>query len=89
MYLRGDLLVADVNEYLELDLPEDHDALSGLVISELERKPKVGDEIEIGKVNIRIESLADPGVSEISLLPPSQEQEDEDVFIEWELGEHD
>lgn len=89
IYLRGDLLVADVNEYLELDLPENHDTLSGLVISELERKPKVGDEIEIGKVNIRIESLADPGVSEISLLLPPQEQENEGVFIEWELGEHD
>lgn len=89
IYLRGDLLVSDVNEYLELDLPENHDTLSGLVISELGGKPQVGDEVEIGKVNIRVESLADPGVSEISLLLPPQEQEDEDAFIEWELGEHD
>jgi putative hemolysin len=88
IYLRGDLLVSDVNEYLELELPEDNaDTLSGLVFSLLGRPPEVGDQVEVGKTVIRVEALDDPGVSEISLeLPPTDSQT---PFIEWEVADHD
>jgi putative hemolysin len=88
VYLRGDLLVTDVNEYLELNLPEDHDTLSGLVLSELGRRAKIGDEVSVGNTSLRVEALADPGVSEVSItLPPKEESEDS--FIEWEVIDHD
>jgi len=67
VHLRGDLLVADVNEYLLLDLPDNADTLGGLVLSQLGRPPEVGDEIAIGETVIRVESMADLGVSEVSL----------------------
>ncbi len=67
VHLRGDLLVADVNEYLQLDLPDTADTLGGLVLSRLGRPPEVGDEVAIGETVIRVESMADLGVSEVSL----------------------
>lgn len=89
IYLRGDLLVSDVNEYLELSLPEDPaDTLSGLVFSELGRPPNVGDKVSFGNVILRVEEMADPGVSEISLKLP-QSDDVESPFIEWEVAEHD
>lgn len=70
IYLRGDLLVADVNEYLELNLPEDEaDTLGGLVFSQLGRRPVVGDEVRLGTppVAIRVEAIEALSVSEVSL----------------------
>ncbi len=89
IYLRADLLVSDVNEYLELQLPEENaDTLGGLVFSELGRLPKVGDKVTFGNIIIRVEAMSDPGVSEVSLkLPPTQNAED--PFIEWEVVDHD
>jgi CBS domain containing-hemolysin-like protein len=88
IYLRGDLLVNDVNEYLELELPVDPaDTLSGLVFSRLGRPPVEGDEVTFGNVIIRVESMEDLSVGEVSLLlPPSAEDA---PFSEWEVAEHD
>ncbi len=89
IYLRADLLVSDVNEYLELQLPEENaDTLGGLVFSELGRLPAVGDKVTFGDIIIRVEAMSDPGVSEVSLkLPPTESAED--PFIEWEVVDHD
>jgi putative hemolysin len=88
LYLRGDLLVSDVNEYLELELPQDNaDTLSGLVFSLLGRPPEVGDQVEVGNTVLRVETLDDPGISEISIeLPPTDFNA---PFIEWEVADHD
>jgi putative hemolysin len=86
VHLRGDLLVADVNEYLELDLPDTADTLSGLVISELGRPPSIGDEIIIGDTVIRVEMMADLGVSEVSLQ--SSTTNISARVGEWEVGNH-
>ncbi len=87
VYLRGDLLVADVNEYLELELPTEVDTLSGLIFSGLGRVPREGDKVIIGETVIRVESMEDLGVQEVSLqLPPSSS----DVsFTEWEVVDHE
>lgn len=89
IYLRADLLVADVNEYLELQLPEENaDTLGGLVFSELGRPPAVEDTVAFGDITIRVEAMSDLGVSEVSLkLPPAQAAEE--PFIEWEVADHD
>ena len=88
IYLRADLLVTDVNEYLELELPEDAaDTLSGLVFSSLGRPPVVGDEARFENVVIRVEMMEDLGVGEVSLtLPP---READSPFTEWDIAEHD
>lgn len=88
IYLRADLLVGDVNEYLELELPEEAaDTLSGLVFSRLGRPPVVGDEVRFEEVVIRVETMEDLGVGEVSLaLPP---READSPFTEWDMAEHD
>jgi CBS domain containing-hemolysin-like protein len=87
IYLRGDLLVADVNEYLELALPDEADTLSGLVFSLLGRPPAEGDEVAAGGMAIRVEAMVDLGVQEVSLqLPPS---ESATGFTEWEVVDHE
>ena len=88
IHLRGDLLVSDVNEYLELSLPEETaDTLGGLIISELGRPPKEGEEITIGKIVIQVEQMADFGVQEVSLIlaPHSSVAS----FSEWEVEDYE
>ncbi len=87
IYLRGDLLVTDVNEYLELALPVEADTLSGLVFSLLGRPPAEGDEVTAGGTTIRVEAMVDLGVQEVSLLlPPSDSATG---FTEWEVVDHE
>ena len=74
--LRADLLVADVNEYLGLNLPhEDVDTLGGFVFSELGHLPAVGDEVTAGTppVKIRVEAMESLSVTEVSLQLPLTE----------------
>jgi CBS domain containing-hemolysin-like protein len=89
VYLRGDLLVSDVNEYLELDLPvEAADTLGGLIFSQLGHLPEPGEEVKFGSTIIRVETTEDFGVREVSLLlPPGDDSQL--PFTEWEVGEHD
>lgn len=92
VYLRGDLLVSDVNEYLELHLPvEAADTLGGLLFSELGHLPEAGEEVEFGNTVIRVEITEDFSIREVSLLlPPGDEGDDAQLpFSEWEVGEHD
>lgn len=94
IYLRGDLLVADVNEYLDLNLPEEEtDTLGGLVFSELGRLPQVGDEITLGSpaIVIRVEAVESRSVTEVSLQLPASLTPTPDLprIGEWEVAEHD
>ena len=87
LYLRGDLLVSDVNEYLELELPDEADTLSGLVFSELGRPPEKGEEIIVGETKIRVEAMEDLGVREVSLkLSPSDSVA---LYSEWDVVDHE
>ncbi|HSM56526.1 MAG TPA: hemolysin family protein [Candidatus Sulfomarinibacteraceae bacterium] len=68
IHLRADLLVGDVNEYLDLSLPEDEaNTLSGLVFHALGRPPEEGEEVSFDETSIRVERMEDLGVSEVSL----------------------
>lgn len=93
VYLRGDLLVTDVNEYLGLKLPDDGaDTLGGLVLNQLGEPPQVGDEIMIGETVIRVEAVAELGVNEVSLQtsPSDGGTPMVDNHIgEWEIAEHE
>lgn len=87
VYLRADLLVADVNEYLELRLPTEADTLSGLIFSTLGRVPAVGDTVSFGETEVRVESMEDLGVSEVSLQLPLLDTSE--PFSEWEVADHE
>lgn len=88
IYLRGDLLVTDVNEYLDLSLPADSaDTLSGLVMSELGRPPVIGDEVAVNGTVIRVEVVVDLGVTEVSLQIASPEAISQ--VGEWEVATHE
>jgi putative hemolysin len=87
IHLRGDLLVTDVNEYLDLSLPdEEADTLGGLVFNELGRIPAIGDKVKTGMpaIAIRVEAMEGRSITEVSLLlaadtPPH--------VSEWEVGD--
>jgi CBS domain containing-hemolysin-like protein len=72
MHLSGDLLITDINEYLNLNLPEgETDTLGGFVFSLLGRPPQERDEAKVGDLIIRIEKVTDQRVSEISFQLPA------------------
>ena len=95
LYLRGDLLVTDINEYLELHLPEKQaDTLGGLIFSKLGRLPVVGDEVTVGTpgTKIRVESMDSRSVAEVSLqLPPdlSRQEATMNRLGEWEVADYE
>ena len=87
IYLRGDLLVNDVNEYLDLGLPDEEAVtLSGLVLNTLGKVPSVGEEATVAGTVIRVEEMDDLGVTEVSLqMAPSADVPRVD---EWEPAVH-
>lgn len=86
VHLRGDLLVADVNEYLELELPEDEaTTLSGLIFQALGRPPEEGEEVTLGGTTIRVEKKEDLAVSEVSLEIGAHEPVPQ--VAEWKAAE--
>lgn len=87
IYLRGDLLVSDVNEYLRLKLPDVADTLGGLMISELGRPPQEGDEVVVNDTTIRVESMEDRSVSEVSIQKVLADVSSQ--VGEWEVASHE
>ncbi len=87
VHLRGDLLVADVNEYLNLELPDTADTLGGLILSQLGRQAGVGDEVKFDETILRVEVMEDLGVSEISIQ--TNQTFTKSHIGEWELGQND
>lgn len=87
-HLRGDLLVADINEYLHLDLPvEETDTLGGLIFSLLGRPPEEGDEVEAGGLLVRVEKVEDQSVTELSFKMPDSGPAPQ--VDEWEVAPHE
>jgi putative hemolysin len=74
LVLRGDMLISNLNDLLDLDLP--HEAsltVGGLVEEELGRIPDEGDSIELQGVRLRVEAVANNSVTSLSLtLPPDK-----------------
>ncbi|GAA4019140.1 hemolysin family protein [Deinococcus rubellus] len=69
--VRGDLLIEDVNDEFELDLPtEEADTISGLIWAEMGRLPMVGDEVRVGEVVLKVDSMDRRAVRRISLDAP-------------------
>jgi putative hemolysin len=66
--VRGDVLVDDLNDLLELRLHHDFaNTIGGLVIDELGRVPEVGDTVEVSNVRLRVEAVDNLSVQLVSL----------------------
>jgi putative hemolysin len=70
--VRGDMLTANLNDLLEIDLPhESTHTIGGLVMEALGRVPQVGDVVEIDGVRLRVEAVAHRSVTAVCVaLPP-------------------
>lgn len=67
--VRGDTLVADLNEWLDLYLSHaEVDTIGGLILNELGRIPEEMEEICIEGVIVRIDSMEGNGVKSVSLI---------------------
>jgi CBS domain containing-hemolysin-like protein len=83
IHLRGELLVTDVNEYLNLNLTDDEaDTLGGLVFSELGHLPEVGNEVTFGNIIIKVEAMEGRSIAEVSLELP---RDGTPYISEWEV----
>lgn len=68
LVVRGDVLVKDLNEWLHLYLPsEEVDTIGGLVLNEIGHVPRVGEEIQMEDLTLRVEGMAGKGVSAVSM----------------------
>jgi CBS domain containing-hemolysin-like protein len=60
----GRIPISNVNEYFELDLPnEDFDTIGGYVLGALGRPPEPGDVVEVDGATLRVKSVDGPRVS--------------------------
>lgn len=79
IHLRGDMLVSDANARLLLTLPEDGpETIGGFVMDLLERTPRVGDEVIIQQLQMRVEDVNEYAITEVSLTPPAVSAEADD-----------
>jgi CBS domain containing-hemolysin-like protein len=73
--VRGDMLVAVLNDRLEIDLPhkESH-SIGGLVMDSLGRIPQVGDAVEMEGIHLQVEAVEHHSVTQVCVSLPSEEQ---------------
>lgn len=71
--LHGEALIADVNEWFKLNLPDEEvNTIGGLAMATLGRLPAVGDEVAFGETRLRVEVVNGPTVVEVCLYPPAE-----------------
>jgi CBS domain containing-hemolysin-like protein len=76
----GLVLVADVNQQFQLDIDEDtYTTVGGYVLGRLGRRAKVGDTIDVGGRQIRVEALDGLRVAKVWLSTPSRKETAEDT----------
>jgi CBS domain containing-hemolysin-like protein len=67
IWIRGDMLVSDLNQSLETELPEsDVDTIGGLTLNSIGHVPSVGEEIWIDGIKIKVEQMSGRGVTSLS-----------------------
>jgi CBS domain containing-hemolysin-like protein len=65
--VRGDLLVAEFNDLMQVHLPKDDaGTVGGLVLSEFGHVPEVGEEAFIGGISLRVDGMEHNSVALIS-----------------------
>jgi putative hemolysin len=75
--VRGDMLIANLNDLLEIDLPRDTaSTIGGLIMDQLGRVPRVGDMVELEHIVLQAEAIAHNSVTSVRITLPSQSSED-------------
>ncbi|MFO8175046.1 MAG: hemolysin family protein [Longimicrobiales bacterium] len=70
--IRGDVLVREVNDFLDLGLPEDEaDTVGGFVFGRMGRVGRVGDEVEVKGGTLRITRMKGRRIDLVLFLPDS------------------
>lgn len=65
--VRGDALISDLNEWLDLYLDEeDVDTIGGLILSEAGRVPEEKEEFTIDEITMRVEKMDGKGIKTVS-----------------------
>lgn len=69
--VRGDALISYLNELFDLDLPDTYAyTVGGLVLHEMGRIPRPGDEVTVKGVALSVESVDEQSIQKISLTLP-------------------
>lgn len=64
--IRGDTLVSELNEMINLQLPcIDIDTIGGLVLNKLGRVPQKGERVELGEISCVVEEMDGHGVTSV------------------------
>ena len=68
LVVQGTVRLEDIEAYVPI-LQHEHDVqtVGGLVRAQLGQRPKIGDEVEIGQVTIRVEAMDGLAVAQVSL----------------------
>jgi len=63
------LRVDEVNELLDIDLPEDdaYETLAGLILYRLRRIPRKGEEIDVGDFRLKVMELDGPKITRVQI----------------------
>ncbi len=68
LWVRGDVLIDELDDLLEVDLPtDDADTIGGLLVLQHGRLPNVGDVVDVGAARFRIEEMEFNRVGRASL----------------------
>ncbi len=68
LWIRGDTLVSDLNQWFNLELPEeDVDTVGGLVLNSIGQVPKVGEEIQINRQTFEVAKMRGRGITAVHM----------------------
>ena len=74
LQVRGDTLIEDLNQQLNLYLPsEDVDTIGGLILNVLGHVPQVNEEVEMKEINLIVDKMVGKGVALVKIkVSPEQ-----------------
>ena len=74
--VRGDMLITNLNDLLEVDLPHDTaSTVGGLIMDQLGRVPRVNDTVQIEQILLQAEAIAHNSVTSVRITLPAQNAE--------------
>lgn len=79
--LNGMLSIDEVNDIMDIELPEDEmefDTISGMILSLSGKIPEVGDEVQFEDIHFRIEEVDDKRITKIKAIKQPEKVEKEE-----------
>ncbi len=86
----GLVLVEDIEDFFRIEISDDHnDTIGGVIFSKLDRRPELGDEVDIENYIFRIEHLDGNRIDRITVIPPAEAEEQDSVADQKETNADD